>query len=247
MTEASAAAAEEMAAAARAATMEVRELGLVEYRAAWDLQKRLVDERAAGRIPDTLLLLEHPSVVTCGRGLRSKSLGATPHPVFHVERGGDVTYHGPGQLVGYPIVHLKERGLTIGAWLRGIEGALIAALGELGIASERLRGFTGVWSRGKKLASIGVAVRSWVAYHGFALNLSTDLAELRGIYPCGLEPGQLSTVEALLGRPVPRAAAVAAVGAAFARAPRANSDDARGTAREEDCGARALGAEAAGR
>jgi lipoyl(octanoyl) transferase len=182
--------------------LAVRELGLVEYRQAWELQRHLVEERAAGRIPDTLLLLEHPHVVTCGRGLRSKSLEGTPHPVHHIERGGDVTYHGPGQLVGYPIVHLRERGFTIGAWLRLIESSLIAALEGVGLQAERLKGFTGVWWRGKKLASVGIAVRSWVSFHGFGLNVSTDLAQLRGIYPCGLEPGQLSTVEAALGREV---------------------------------------------
>ena len=195
--------------------MEVRRLGLVDYQEAWELQRRLVDERAAGHIGDTLLLLEHPSVVTCGRGLRPKSLVETPHPVFHVERGGDVTYHGPGQLVGYPIVHLKERGLTIGAWLRLIESCLIDALGEHGLEGERLKGFTGVWARGKKLASIGVAVRSWVAYHGFALNVSTDLSLLRGLYPCGLEPGQLSSMKELLGRRVDAAAALDSVARAF--------------------------------
>ena len=177
--------------------LEVRELGVVDYVSAWELQKRLVEERAAGRIPDTLLLLEHPHVVTCGRGFRPRSLEATPHPVHHVERGGDVTYHGPGQLVGYPIVHLRERGLTVGAWLRTIEGALIDALGALGLEGERLKGFTGVWCRGRKVASIGVAVRSWVSYHGFALNVSTDLAALRGLYPCGLQPEQLGSLSAL--------------------------------------------------
>lgn len=198
--------------------METRRLGLVDYGRAWELQKRLVEDRAAGRAQDTLLLLEHPSVVTCGRGLRPGSLAGTPHPIFHVERGGDATYHGPGQLVGYPIVHLQERGLTIGAWLRLIEGCLIDALEGLRLPAERLKGFTGVWCRGKKLASIGVAVRSWVAFHGFALNVSTDLSALRGIYPCGLEPEQVSSLEAALGRRVPMAEVEDAVADAFGRA-----------------------------
>ena len=177
--------------------LDVRELGTVDYQEAWDLQRRLVKERAAGSIADTLLLLEHPHVVTCGRGLRARSLVATAHPVFHVERGGDVTYHGPGQLVGYPIVHLRERGLSVGAWLRLIETCLIEALAEGGLEAGRLKGFTGVWCEGRKLASIGVAARSWVAYHGFALNVTTDLSQLRGLYPCGLEPEQLSSVKEL--------------------------------------------------
>ncbi|MBI4425479.1 MAG: lipoyl(octanoyl) transferase LipB [Elusimicrobia bacterium] len=195
--------------------LDVRQLGTVAYPEAWDLQKRLVAERAAGRIPDTLLLLEHPHVITCGRGFRERSLASTRHPVFHIERGGDVTYHGPGQLVGYPIVALRERGLTIGAWLRLLEDRLIAALAEFDLPGERLKGFTGVWCRGRKLASIGVAVRSWIAFHGFALNVTTDLAQAAGVYPCGLEPGQLSTMSEAAGRTIALGQARAAVARAF--------------------------------
>src|SRR5581483_2347798 len=174
-----------------AAGLRVVERGVVDYAEALALQRELVARRARGEIGDTLLLLEHPHVVTRGVGANAYTLAGTPHPVFDVERGGDVTYHGPGQLVGYPILHLKERDLLIGPYLRLIEGALIDALLALGIDAERNKGFTGVWARGKKLASIGIAVRSWVAFHGFAINISTDLSHFRGLYPCGLEPERM--------------------------------------------------------
>jgi lipoate-protein ligase B len=150
-------------------------------------------------------LLEHPHVVTRGVGASRYTLGGTPHPVFDIERGGDVTYHGPGQLVGYPILHLQERKLLVGRYLRLLEDAIIDALGGFGLEAERRKGFTGVWARGKKIASIGVAVRSWVAFHGFALNVSTDLSQFTGLYPCGLQPERMSTMAALLGREIPMA------------------------------------------
>lgn len=182
------------------ARLRVLELGLTPYEEALGLQRRLAQERSRGLIPDTLLLLEHPHVVTLGRGFNGRTLAGTVHPVLEAERGGDATYHGPGQLVGYPIVHLKERGLLIGPYLRLLEEVLIDASAAFGIRAERLRGFTGVWAGGKKLASIGVAVRGWVAYHGFALNVTTDLSQFDGIYPCGLEPGTMTSMERLLGR-----------------------------------------------
>ncbi len=180
--------------------LEVRRLGAVDYAEALELQRRLAEARARGEIEDTLLLAEHPPVVTCGRGFSPHSLRQTPYPVFHVERGGDVTYHGPGQLVGYPIVDLKNRGLTVGAYLRLLEDGLIDAVGRFGLEAERVKGFTGVWSRGRKIASIGVSVRRWVAYHGFALNVRTDLSALRGLFPCGLEPSQMASMAELLGQ-----------------------------------------------
>ncbi|HVE13865.1 MAG TPA: lipoyl(octanoyl) transferase LipB, partial [Elusimicrobiota bacterium] len=127
----------------------------------------------------------------------------------------DVTYHGPGQLVGYPILHLGARKLPVGTYLRELEGMLIAACARLGLAAERVPGFTGVWARGKKLASIGVAVTGWISYHGFALNVDMDLAPFRDIHPCRLEPEQMASLASLLGRPVPMDEAKAAVRAAF--------------------------------
>lgn len=197
------------------AALEIDDRGQLDYAAALELQHDLAKRRAEGSIRDTLLLLEHPHVVTRGVGTSDYSLAQTVHPVFDVERGGDITYHGPGQLVGYPIVHLKERNLLVGPYLRLIEESLITALAAFGIEAERQKGYTGVWSGGYKLASIGVAVRSWVAYHGFALNVSTDLSQFRGIYPCGLQPERMSSMENILGREVDMAAVRREVSKAF--------------------------------
>lgn len=174
--------------------------GLIDYAVALDWQRQLAEQRAKGLIPDTLLLLEHPHVVTRGRGANGYTIGDTPHPICDVERGGDVTYHGPGQLIGYPIIQLKERNLLVGPYLRLLENLLIEAAAAFGIEATRQKGFTGVWVGEKKLASIGIAVRSWVAYHGFALNVSTDLSQFAAIYPCGLQPDQMTSMENILGR-----------------------------------------------
>lgn len=181
--------------------IEVRDLGLMEYAQAWQLQKRLVVERVEGKIPDTLLLVEHPPVITMGSSARPEAM-LLPLPVYKVERGGDITYHGPGQLVGYPIIHLGERGLKVRNYLRLLESVLIEAVAPLGVSGERLEGFTGVWAGGRKIASIGVAVKQQVSYHGFALNVNCDLKHFRLIYPCKLEPEQISSLSQHLGRPV---------------------------------------------
>lgn len=195
--------------------LEIRDLGLLEYHETWQLQKRLVVERAAGKIPDTLLLVEHPPVITLGSSARAEAL-LLPFPVYKVERGGDITYHGPGQLVGYPIIHLGQRGLKVRPYLRLLESTLIDAVAPLGVRAERLAGFTGVWAGGKKIASIGVAVKHLVSYHGFALNVSCDLEHFKLIYPCRLEPEQLSSLERHLARPVSMAQTRALVSEAFA-------------------------------
>jgi len=174
-------------------TLVVRDLGRVRYGEALDLQRRLAEERIAGNIPDTLLLLEHPPVVTLGRGWKGSSLPLEPDAlrrrsieVHEIERGGDVTYHGPGQLVGYPILDLQRHKPDLHWYLRQLEEVLIAALGDLGILAERNPGFTGVWTRGRKIASIGIHVRQWVTWHGFALNVTTDLSAFDLIVPCGI-------------------------------------------------------------
>jgi len=198
--------------------MDVFDLGLRDYVATWDFQKRLVSDRIAGKVPDTLLLVEHPHVITRGRAYRGRTVPGTPTiPVVDVDRGGDVTYHGPSQLVGYPIVHLKEAGLSLDCYLRSLEDSLIDALSGFGLRGERLPGFTGVWVEGKKVASIGVGVRRWVTYHGFALNVNTELSFFRQIYPCGLEPSTITSLERLLGRPLEMPAVKAAVTTALCR------------------------------
>jgi len=205
----------------------VRELGIVPYGEALALQRRLAEERIAGRIPDTLLLLEHPPVVTLGRGWKNSSL---PLPrealerrgveVHEIERGGDVTWHGPGQLVGYPILDLQQHKPDLHWYLRRLEEALITALGSLGIHAERSSGYTGVWTAGRKIASIGIHVRQWVTWHGFALNVTTNLSSFDIIVPCGIQDVVMTSIAHELGARAPRdpaSAATEAVIAAFAQ------------------------------
>lgn len=182
------------------------DLGRISYEEAWDLQKRLVERRARGEIPDVLLLLEHDPVVTLGRSVRGQRSVPPGLPTFEVERGGDLTYHGPGQLVGYPILRLEEGRRDLHRYLRDLEEVLLRSLARFGIAAERRAGYTGVWSEGRKVASIGVAVRRWVTYHGFALNVSTDLSVFRLLNPCGLPGEVMTSMTELAGRPISLAA-----------------------------------------
>lgn len=189
-------------------TLRAVDLGRIAYREAWELQRSLVAARAAGTIPDLLLFCEHPEVVTVGRRAQTPGRDAVAEvagasaagiPVEIVERGGAATYHGPGQLVGYPIVQLGEGERDLHAFLRNLEGALIDTLGGFGLEAGRNDGFTGVWSQGRKLASIGIACRSWVTYHGFALNLETDLSRFSLFTPCDLEGSVMASVSSLGG------------------------------------------------
>src|SRR5574341_878209 len=175
-------------------TLEVIEAGFVPYGDALEWQRRLADDRIARRLPhDVLLLLEHPPVVTLGRNSHAAHLlQPAGIEVFEVERGGDVTFHGPGQLVGYPILDLGAYKKDLHWYLRTLEQALIDALDQLHIPAERNPGFTGVWTRGRKIASIGIHVKQWVTWHGFALNVATDLADFERIVPCGI-PGVVMT------------------------------------------------------
>lgn len=183
--------------AAIAVPCAVRDLGRMRYAEAFAMQQLLVEQRKRGEIPDQLLFVEHPHVVTMGRNGRSENLLAAPELLeragieFHsTDRGGDVTYHGPGQIVGYPIVDLREWKRDVLAYVRAIEDVLTGALAEFGIKGDRLAGATGVWvgtgENAAKVAAIGVHVSRWVTSHGFALNLDTDLSYFRYIVPCGL-------------------------------------------------------------
>ncbi len=178
-------------------TLEVLAAGTVPYGEALAWQRRLAEDRIAGRLAhDVLLLLEHPPVVTLGRNSHAEHLlHAEGIDVFEVERGGDVTFHGPGQLVGYPILDLGDYKKDLHWYLRTLEQALIDALAILDIPAERRPGFTGVWTRGKKIASIGVHVKQWVTWHGFALNVTTDLAHFDRIVPCGIQDVEMTSVE----------------------------------------------------
>jgi lipoate-protein ligase B len=181
------------------------DLGTRDYQEVWHLQKRLVELRADDRIPDVLLYVEHPHVITLGRkaGAAEDVLVRGRVPIYEIERGGEATYHGPGQLIGYPIFMLREGERDLHRFLRNQEEALIRALAPYGLQGDRNPGYTGVWCEGKKLASIGVAVRRWVTYHGFGLNVGTDLSYFGLINPCGLSATVMSSVEAIAGRPVP--------------------------------------------
>jgi lipoate-protein ligase B len=173
-----------------------------DYEETWRVQHRLVDLRAQGRVPDVLVLVEHPHVITMGRSAKPENILSKTLPVYEVERGGDVTYHGYGQLVGYPILDLSSRGKDIRGYLRSLERTLIETLGQFGIVSERIEGRTGVWIHEKKIASIGVAVRGWVTFHGFALNVSTDLSYFSKINPCGYDSAIMTSMTEQLGRQV---------------------------------------------
>lgn len=177
--------------------LEVVQAGLVPYREALEWQRALAQARIDGRLAhDVLLLLEHPAVVTLGRGADDAHLLRPDGvEVVEVERGGDVTYHGPGQLVGYPILDLTRHRQDLHWYLRTLEQALIIALADLGLPAERRAGYTGVWTRGggsRKIASIGVHVKQWVTWHGFALNVTTDLSGFDRIVACGI-PGVVMT------------------------------------------------------
>jgi lipoyl(octanoyl) transferase len=196
------------------------------YADAFALQQDLVARRKADEIPDQLLFVEHPHVVTMGRGGHDENLLAEPDLLeragieFHrTDRGGDVTYHGPGQVVGYPIFDLRKWKCDVVAYVRGLEQVLIGALGEFGIASERVPGATGVWTSAGKIAAIGVHISRWVTSHGFALNVETDLDYFRYIVPCGLTKPVTSmrTLGCAKGRSAGRAEVTAALARAFGR------------------------------
>jgi lipoyl(octanoyl) transferase len=189
----------------------VQDLGRRPYGEVLALQRNLCRQRIAGEIEDDLLLLvEHDPVVTLGRGTRPGSLPLSPAQleqrgleIFEVERGGDVTFHGPGQLVGYPIIDLRRHREDLHWYLRRLEAALIGALDTLGIAAGAHPGLTGVWTRGRKIASIGIHVKQWVTFHGFALNVNTDLSYFDLIVPCGIQDVVMTSVATELGRTDP--------------------------------------------
>jgi lipoate-protein ligase B len=174
-----------------------------DYKETWELQHSLVELRAQALIPDILLLVEHPDVITMGKSAKPENILSKRFPIYEVERGGDVTYHGRGQLVGYPIMNLTEREKDIKRFVRGLEATLIETLDHFGISAQRIEGRTGVWvGEQKKIASIGVAVHSWVTFHGFALNVSTDLSCFSTINPCGYDSGVMTSMTEQLARQV---------------------------------------------
>ncbi len=208
--------------------MNVRRLGRVGYQEALEIQRELVEQRKQGLIPDQLLLLEHPDVITLGVRTRSdrshvlatpEALEAEGVALFETGRGGDVTFHGPGQLVGYPIIDLKPDRRDVHRYVRDLEEVLIRVVAEFGIEAGRVEGLTGIWvgpdGREGKLAAIGVRISRWVTSHGFALNVNTDLSRFGLIVPCGIADRPVTSMERLLGQAVPMAEVEDAVARAF--------------------------------
>jgi len=177
------------------------DMGRTEYRTALELQRSLVGRRARGEVPDILILVEHDHVITLGRKTSPNNFRQQNVPVFQVERGGDATYHGPGQLVGYPIVMLEDH--DVRRHVRNMEEAIIGAVLRFGVEATHVDGRPGVWIQGKKLASVGVAVTDWVTYHGFALNVNTELSYFELIMPCGLDPRVMTSIERIRGEKIP--------------------------------------------
>jgi lipoate-protein ligase B len=180
----------------RGRALTVAELGVVDYDDALSVQTEMLAARVEGRIGDTLLMMEHPHVFTLGRGADERFIvgNRADVPIRRVSRGGQVTYHGPGQLIGYPILKLEGRDRDVTKYLRGLEAAMIDALAKFGIDAGRREGMTGVWVGARKIASIGVGIRRWTTWHGFALNVSTDLSYFDSIVPCGIEGCRMTSV-----------------------------------------------------
>lgn len=205
------------------------DLGRQDYREAWALQRRLVDDRQSGLIPDLLLFMEHPPTYTLGRtGKREhllvdeKRLSSMGAVFIETDRGGDITFHGPGQVVAYPILDLAGHRKDVHHYLRSLEEVILRALQRFEIAARRQKGLTGVWHDRGKLAAIGVRVSRWVTSHGFALNVSTDLDYFKPIVPCGIVGSGVSSMEDVLLRPVARDRVldelVSSFGSVFSRA-----------------------------
>lgn len=205
--------------------LDVRRLGLIRYADALELQAELVRRRRAGEVADTLLLLQHPHVITLGSGSHEENVLVSAEEreargieLFETGRGGDVTYHGPGQLVGYPILDLKPDRQDLHRYLRDLEEALIGVLAEFGLRGGRKEGLTGVWVEDRKLAAIGVRVSSgWITSHGFALNVSTDLSFFGAIVPCGITQYGVGSISGETGREVAMEEAEEAVVRCFGR------------------------------
>jgi lipoyl(octanoyl) transferase len=188
---------------------QVERLGLINYAEGLELQKRLVAQRKAHAISDTLLLLEHPHVYTLGRNARRENLLITPEflqkigaRIFETDRGGDITYHGPGQLVGYPIFDLTQHRRDIAWYMRSLEEVFISVTEDFGIRASRIEGLTGVWVGDEKILALGVHISRWITSHGFAFNVNTDLRYFEWIIPCGIREKGVTSLKKLLGRSV---------------------------------------------
>ncbi len=189
--------------------LDVLDLGLRNYKEVWDLQRKLVYKRISDDIPDSLILVEHFPVITLGRQAKkeevlvSKSyLSERRISLFQIERGGKATFHGPGQLVAYPIINLALNEKDLHKYLRNLEETVIRLLKKVGVKGERKERYTGVWVKDKKIASIGIAIKKWVTYHGLALNVNVDLSYFSLIFPCGMDNKKVTSLREIFSYPV---------------------------------------------
>ena len=178
------------------------DLGMKEYQAVWNMQKELVNKRMQKEISDILILVEHPHTITMGRRARPENIISKEIPIYAVERGGDATYHGPGQMVGYPILSIEEHCLDVQTCVKSLEEVILLTLSDFKIKASRNQSYPGVWIDDKKVASIGIALNRWITYHGFALNVCTDLNYFKMINPCGLHSSVMTSMERILGKPI---------------------------------------------
>lgn len=190
-------------------TFDYSDLGLIDYKQAWDLQKEIFDFRLRNEINDTLFLLEHPHTYTLGKVAEKENLISSESQmnelgisVYEIDRGGDITYHGPGQIVGYPIIKLSDWKEDTHQYLRGLEEVIILTCREYGIETERNSKYTGVWIGERKIAAIGIKVSRWITMHGFAFNINTDLSYFGGIIPCGIKDKDVTSLQRELGREI---------------------------------------------
>jgi lipoyl(octanoyl) transferase len=188
---------------------EYCDLGLIDYKQAWDLQKEILDARVRNVVSDTLLLLEHPHTYTLGKVADKENLISSDSQlkelrvsVYEIDRGGDITYHGPGQIVGYPIINLRDWKEDTHEYLRGLEEVLILTCNEYGLNAERKSKYTGVWLGNRKIAAIGIKISRWVTMHGFAFNVNTDLSFFKGIVPCGIRDKEVTSLKKELEREI---------------------------------------------
>ena len=182
--------------------LKIADIGKIEYKRSLALQKRLVEARKKKQICDTLLLVEHPGTITLGKQTNNSDLVDEKFPIFKIDRGGSATYHGPGQLIGYIIMDLIGKEISISVLVRKIEKCLIDTLAEYNIKSNMITGKPGVWYEQKKIASIGLAVKKWITYHGFCLNINTDLEAYSAIKPCGFDSKIMTSLKQLKGKEI---------------------------------------------
>ena len=182
--------------------LDYQDLSVVDYKAAWDLQHKLFDQRRKGEINDTLLLLEHPNTYTLGKVANKNNLIGSEDflkennfSVYNIDRGGDITYHGPGQIVGYPIIDLSKWKKDTHLYLRNLEEVIINTCSDFGLFAGRKKGLTGVWINDRKICAIGIKVSRWITMHGFAFNVNPDLSLFKGIIPCGIKDKEVTSLQ----------------------------------------------------